>query len=177
MDKVKGFTLFELIITLFILSIIITISLPSLSAVMVENRLATHYNHLLTAIALTRSEAIKRRQRVTICQSSDAASCTNESQQWHLGWVIFVDNDEDNNIDPNESIIQTQQTLPDITLSFGARTRIAYHPNGIAVGASNGTFLFCHQTNVETKKGLIVSISGRARKATETDLSAQSCIH
>ena len=69
MLKVKEFTLVELLITLAIISIIISIATPRLANIVADNKLVTQYNGLVAAISLTRSEAIKPGQRVTICQS------------------------------------------------------------------------------------------------------------
>ena len=173
MLKVKGFTLVELLITLAIIGI--SIATPRFANIVADNKLVTQYNGLVAAISLTRSEAIKRGQRVTICQSADTRSCTKDSANWHDGWVVFVDSNEDNKIDSNESILRVQQTITDMNISFGARTRIAYHPNGFSVGGSNGTFLFCDHRGEAGKKGLITSISGRARLAKGTDLSSKPC--
>ena len=175
MLKVKGFTLVELLIMLVIISIIISIATPSFANMVADNKLVTQYNRLVTAVSLTRSEAIKRGQRVTICQSADMQSCTKDSANWHDGWVVFVDSNEDNKIDSNEPTLRVQQAITDMNISFGARTRIAYHPNGFSVGGSNGTFLFCDHRGEADKKGLITSISGRARLAKGTDLSSKPC--
>jgi len=67
MLKVKGFTLVELLITLAIIGI--SIATPRFANIVADNKLVTQYNGLVAAISLTRSEAIKPGQRVTICQS------------------------------------------------------------------------------------------------------------
>jgi len=176
MPKVKGFTFLELMITLSIVAIITTIALPSFAEIIADNRQVTRYNQLLTAIALTRSEAIKRGERVSLCQSSSGISCTKDSDLWHQGWVVYTDRDEDNHIDKDEEILLIQNTLSeDITISFGSRTRVAYHPEGLAVGGSNGTFLLCDYRADRGKKGLVIFITGRTRLATKEDLEDNTC--
>jgi type IV fimbrial biogenesis protein FimT len=175
MKKVKGFTLVELLMTLAILSIIVSLAAPTFAHMVADNKIVTQHNRLVAALSLTRSEAIKRGQRVTLCQSADMNSCTKDSAKWHEGWVIFVDNDKDNRISSGEPILRVQQAITNMNISFGARTRIAYKPSGFVVGGSNGTFLFCDHRGESGKKGLIISNSGRARLAKETDLTSKPC--
>ena len=173
MLRVNGLTLIELIVSISILSISLGIAAPSFSNIINDNRLTTQYNELLAALALTRSEAIKRQIRVTTCQSSTGNSCTKDSSNWHEGWVVYTDLDTDNQIDNNETILLVHKALPaGITVSFGARTRVAYQGSGYAVGASNGTFLFCDHRGDNSKKGLVISMSGRPRQADRADLNS-----
>jgi len=174
--KVKGLTLIELLTTLAIASILISLASSSFANIIADNKLTVQHNNLISAIALTRSESIKRAQRVTLCQSSNNNSCTKVSSDWHQGWVVFTDINEDNQIDANEPILLVQQAISDLTISYGARTRIAFHPNGSAVGGSNGTFLLCDFRGDNAKKGLILSNTGRARKATTADLKKKRCV-
>ncbi len=176
MKKVKGFTLIELLITLAIIAIISTITVPSFAEIIADNKQVTRYNQLLAGVAFTRSEAIKQGVRTSICQSSDQTSCTQHSKQWHLGWIIYTDADSDNQVDADESILFVQQSFNDeVTISFGGRNRIAYYPDGLAVGSSNGTFLICDNRGDANKSGLIISMSGRPRKADDADLADNLC--
>lgn len=76
-----------------------------------------------------------------------------DSSNWQDGWVVFTDIDTDNQIDNDETILLVHQASPEeINISFGARTRVAYHDSGFAVGGSNGTFLFCDKRGDNGKK-------------------------
>jgi type IV fimbrial biogenesis protein FimT len=176
MKKVNGFTLIELLITLAVIFIVSTITFPSFATIIANNKQVTHYNQLLASIALARSEAIKHGIRTTICQSSNGNSCTNQSKYWHQGWLVFNDLDSDNQVDNDETIIFIQQAFNQgVSISFGSRTRIAYYPDGLAVGSSNGTFLICDDRGDDAKSGLIVSVTGRPRKADNNDLLDKLC--
>jgi type IV fimbrial biogenesis protein FimT len=176
MKKVNGFTLLELLITLSVIIVVSTITFPSFANIIADNKQVTHYNQLVGSISLARSEAIKRGTRTAICQSSNGSSCTKQSKHWHLGWLVFNDTDSDNQVDNDETIISIQQAFNQgVSISYGSRTRIAYYPDGLAVGSSNGTFLICDDRGDEAKSGLIVSVSGRPRKADSSDLSDKLC--
>ncbi len=176
MNKVNGFTLIELIIALAVIAIVSAIAAPSFAEIIADNKQVTRYNQLVAGIAYARSEAIKRGIRTSICQSYDGSSCTKQSKQWHLGWIAYTDPDSDNQVDADETILLVQQPFNDeVTISFGSRTRIAYYPDGLAVGSSNGTFLVCDERGDATKSGLIISVSGRPRKASDEDLTDNLC--
>lgn len=176
MVKVNGFTLVEFLVLLIIINILALAAAPSFGDIFADNKLALQHNRLLSAISLTRSEAIKRGQRVTLCQSTDSISCSKDSVGWNEGWVSYVDSNTNNQIDSDEPILLVQQqTAENIGISFGTRTRIAFHSNGQAVGGSNGTFLLCDHRGDAAKQGLIISITGRVRKAQTSDLDSKAC--
>ena len=89
-----GFTLVELLMTLVIASIVVTLAVPAFTETIRNNRLTTQANELITALNVARSEAIKRRSNVTVCISSDQATCTGGN--WQDGWIVR--NDSDNQV-------------------------------------------------------------------------------
>ncbi|HNB01701.1 MAG TPA: GspH/FimT family pseudopilin, partial [Nitrosomonas sp.] len=97
----RGVTLIELLVTLSVLSILLTIGVPSFNQFSTSSRLNSYSNTLFSHMALARSEAIKRNSRVVVCKSSDGLSCTN-SGNWSQGWVVFVDLDNNANISGGE---------------------------------------------------------------------------
>ncbi len=64
MSLQKGFTLLELIVTLAVVAIVLTMGIPSFQALIRDNRLIALTNEFIGAMHLTRSEAIKRNHRV-----------------------------------------------------------------------------------------------------------------
>lgn len=94
-----GFTLIELIVTVVMASVLIAIAVPNFSSLIKNNRLAVSANDLLAALQLARSEAVKRKEVMTLCASSESVSsddpgCT-ASTDWTDGWILFVDADDD----------------------------------------------------------------------------------
>lgn len=98
MKKLNGFTLIELMLTIVVAAILITVAIPSFQQSIRNNRTTTQANELFTAMSLARMEAITQGESVTVCSSSDQASCSG-SNDWKTGWILFTDKDADRTID------------------------------------------------------------------------------
>lgn len=73
-----------------VLAILLAIAVPSFRGTAASNRLSAATNEVVNAMALARSEAIRRGGRVTVCKSADGAACT-VAGNWDQGWIVFVD--------------------------------------------------------------------------------------
>ncbi|MCH6550161.1 MAG: prepilin-type N-terminal cleavage/methylation domain-containing protein, partial [Proteobacteria bacterium] len=59
-ERTRGFTLFELMITLAVAALILSLGVPGFRNFIQNNRATTHTNDLVTALNLGRSEATRR---------------------------------------------------------------------------------------------------------------------
>ena len=80
----RGFTLIELVVTLTVAAILLAIAVPSFYDATLGSKLASYANNFVASVSLARSEAIKRNAAVTLCASSDGASCA--SGGWEQGF-------------------------------------------------------------------------------------------
>jgi prepilin-type N-terminal cleavage/methylation domain-containing protein len=93
----RGFTLLELIVVVTIVGILLGLAAPSFVDFLRNNRMAAAANDLLTAVNVARTEAIKRREPVTICAVADPTDdepVCDEDGDFET-WVVFVDADTD----------------------------------------------------------------------------------
>ncbi|MEX2123833.1 MAG: GspH/FimT family pseudopilin [Woeseia sp.] len=86
-EKIKGFTLLELMFTIAVAAIVLSFGVPGFLSFIANNRAVTDTNDLVTALNLGRSEATRRGSAVLLCSSSDGASCSG-SNDWSSGWVV-----------------------------------------------------------------------------------------
>lgn len=83
-----GFTLIELIITVTVLAIVIAIALPSFRAQVINWKSVTLGETFVAEVNAARFQAVSRATRISICASSDDATCTGS---WTDGAITFVD--------------------------------------------------------------------------------------
>lgn len=84
-----GFTLIEMMVTLFVLAVVLGIAIPNLTNQVRDNRSMGFGDEFANAVSYTRSEAVKRGELVTLCASNDAGTdCGND---WLNGWIAVVD--------------------------------------------------------------------------------------
>lgn len=88
--RMTGFSLLELIVTMAIVTVVLVIGVPSFIELLRSSRVSTLTSRLVTAMNLTRSEAIKTGSRVTLCKSADGATCI-QAGDYQQGWIVFVD--------------------------------------------------------------------------------------
>lgn len=107
-----GFTLWELLVTLTVVSVLIGFGLPNFREFQRDNGITAASNSLLTAILTGRSEAIKRRVPVTVCASPNPSAenpvCNQDGSGTHGGYVVWVD--DNGNTDANGVPILTDAT-------------------------------------------------------------------
>jgi type IV fimbrial biogenesis protein FimT len=86
----SGVTLLELLVTIAVAGIIATIAVPGIHSIIQNNRSVSYTNDFVTTLNFARSEAIKRRQTVTVCTSTDGANCRTDADKdhWEDGWIV-----------------------------------------------------------------------------------------
>jgi type IV fimbrial biogenesis protein FimT len=133
MNRQRGFTLIELIITVVIVVILLTVGVPSFQEMMRNNRAATQANEFLTALNFARSEAVKRGRNVSLCPSTDQASCSGTD--WSGGWIAFVNPNGDATVDTGEVILRVWEALSG-NPTFTGPSAMGYQPTGQPVGGA-----------------------------------------
>ena len=67
----KGFTLYELMITVAIVALVLAFGIPNLVDFRQNSRMTSTANDLHSAFHMARSEAARSKSNITICASSD----------------------------------------------------------------------------------------------------------
>jgi len=162
-DRPGGYSLYELIITLGLVSLILTLGIPSFSTIVANNRLRTEVDALFHAIHLARKDSIMRHRAVTLCPSHDGLNCV-AGNEWSGGWIRFVNTDRDSPPvrDADEVVLQHHKV--------GHNSRIFANRRGFTLRstelrATNGTLVFCDRNESATPRALVVSYTGRPRVA------------
>ena len=162
----SGFTLIELMVTLSVAIIILSVGVPNYRGFVQDSLLIAQSNSFHSAIALTKSEAIKRSSRVTLCPSSNGTSCTGGTA-WSNGWIVFTNPNGNNVVDAGDEILQVGAALSGGSTLSGGKTRITFTSNGFSMG-SNDTFSLCDSRGATYSKVLVLNNQGRIHAETGT---------
>jgi len=159
-----GFTLLELMITLTIAAILMSMAVPNYREFIMNNRMTTATNDFVTTLAMARSEAVKRGEGVTICSSDDMATCT--ASAWNQGWVVMVTS--------SSELLRVHEPLDSaITLTNAAtNTSIEYRPTGFLNGGAANSFSLCDNRTGETGRQIDISGTGRPTNITPYPICA-----
>jgi len=92
----NGFTLYELLITMLIVGVVLTLGVPNMLAFNQNGRMTSTANDMHAAFHLARSESGRAKTNITICASANALDAeANCSGTWDQGFIVFVDNNGD----------------------------------------------------------------------------------
>lgn len=182
MLNVRGFTIVELMITILVLSLLAGIGVPAFQSTVMNNRMTSQINALVTSLNQARSEAIKQNRDVVVCRSTDSSSCAGSGSSWGQGWLVFVDENENGSIDgggnncdgSGDCKLSVQSTLSGNIQVDANVNQLIY--NGRGTSNTNGTFTFCDSRGAEEAKAIIISNTGRPRISnTKADGTSLTC--
>lgn len=158
----RGFTLLELLITLVILTLLVTVGVPSLSQQVRDSQTKTQMLDLFQAVQLTRTQAINANSRATLRHLGN----------WNQGWQLFLDPNHNGILDEGETLIaesgpvgglriEGNQPLQNYVSFIG--TGEGRYATGHAGGAFQaGTLTVCPEGGGEGYE-LVLARSGRMR--------------
>lgn len=120
-QRFYGFTLIEIMVSLTILGVLIAIAIPNFSNAIKRSRINAIRDELTASLQMARTEAIRRNVQIIIARNT--VNCTfdmPDSQDWHCGWHLVVDSNNNGNVNAAEEVIQNTVLPPGYTLQ---------HPN------------------------------------------------
>ncbi|MGZ4960104.1 MAG: GspH/FimT family pseudopilin [Methylomonas sp.] len=177
----QGYTLIELMVTIAVAAILMSMAVPSFNATIRSNRLTTSANDWVSTLNFARSEAIKRSAPVSVRRKGTT------SQQWDAGWDVFVDLNGNGAFDDNgnttlceateDCLLKTYYALPaGYTLRTGNssyRDYATYLAGGLSKNQVSEVFRLCDNTQ-DTSNSRTISVNAVGRPSTAAG-SAASC--
>jgi type IV fimbrial biogenesis protein FimT len=168
MKNITAFTLLELLLTISIIGLLLSIAIPSYQNIINCTHADATLLQLYKAVQLARSEAIKRRCFVTLCPTKDYIHCIND-RNWNIGYMIFIDPNENGiPFNKNQIIKQFMPITKEAKLlwkGFRSDNILQMTPLGFT-NYQNGTFTYCPKSlDTHFKNTLVITQSGRVRFA------------
>jgi len=131
-----------------------TMAVPSFRNSIDNQRMVSATNELVMSLTLAKSEAIKRVSYVSVCKSSDGATCTGNTSDWNEGWIVFA----------NATSVNLGSVDPSGTLGTNAANM-------------TGTLTTCDDRGADHATAILLEPSGRWRISHDKahDDNALSC--
>lgn len=158
-----GFTLIELMITLAVAVLVLTLAVPTLGDLQQRNRQAAAANELVAHLNLARMNAVTKREITIACPAESTLECGGHNR-WHDGWIVFRDPDRDNRPNQPDDLLRVGSGLEGLWSDSAGRSLIRYRPEGTAYG-TNQTIKLCDPSGVSRPRAVIISNPGRPRVA------------
>jgi type IV fimbrial biogenesis protein FimT len=156
----RGLTLVELMFTIFIMAVLAMLAIPSWRDASLGSRLSAGANSLHGSIQIARSEAIKANAPVTLCASSDGATCA-ASGDWDQGWIV---------INGDDAVLHSEPGQRNSYRVIEAAGKLALTFQPIGIGATDAVFTVCREDPVGNQERVVnVTATGSAYVSTTED--------
>lgn len=166
----RGMTFVEVMVTIAIGTILMAIAVPSLAGLVARARISAHVNDFVGAINLARSEAVKSGGGVTICPSSDQASCATATTGWEIGWIVFGDPDLSGTVNGTETVINAFAPLPNGSTAVANVNKITFLGNGRPGATFSGALTtICPSADASACRYVCINSQGRPRVDTPSE--------
>jgi len=147
-----GFTLVELIVTVAILAIIVTIAAPSILTQLANMEAKRIRFDIKNTLTLAKAESFIRHRNVLACLSDTNGVCHRNSDKTLL---LFIDNNDNNNFDTNtDTLLETQSLDPKyatLHLRAGNRSYVRFAGDSGKPRGFFGHIKYCPTSNYNEK--------------------------
>jgi len=169
-----GFTALELIVTMAIIAVLLTMGVPAMENYSWNLRMKTAMDQLQTDLNQARGHSISHNSQTIICPATENSNCSGQSD-WQNGWIIFTDLNGDRQKQDPEPLHHHAGAFSMLSISSSrSRNYLRFFANGSAPG-SNVTILFCDKRGAEHAGTITVSNSGRIRMQTKGIEPSENC--
>lgn len=171
-----GFTLIELMVSIAVLAIIVTIAVPSFRDTINSNRLTGAVNEGAALLQTAKNEAIRRNRAAVVCPvanpdtATGAASCSGTNPR---GLIAYIGG--------GGGVVGRASVPSNVTmqLSGNVGTAIVFRPDGFARGSTgamlNAVVQYCIPTQSPPENIRKLSVASGSRITTQKSNGSGAC--
>ena len=151
MRRSHAFTLLELLMTVAILAILVSLSAPPLTRLVADQQLSSQANSWLSLALYARQEAMRQGRPMQLCQWRDKHCVSDGYTPWS---VLPASASSDN------EILRTLPLEATAVEQHSNRLRYTFQPRG---NATNGSFTLCDSRGRADARRVVLNMAGRPR--------------
>lgn len=170
-SRSTGFTLIELMVTLAVLAVLLMFATPSFIEWRRNTQLTAATNEVVNALAVARSEALKRNTSVDLVFTGTKEAVT--------GWRVYEDKNFNGQFDEgSDDLIAFSEPFSSALTVSTNNDRIRYDGSGFAKGGATGTVKVGYVGDggaLKAVRFIVVSNAGRVRSCRPATVADTSC--
>jgi type IV fimbrial biogenesis protein FimT len=150
-ERMRGFTLIELMTSLTVLAVVAVVAVPNLAGFVRSSKVRSAQSELVSSLMLARSEAAKRGTAVAVL-----ATAPSVGNEFGAGWKVWVDTNSNGVVDGGETVLREYPGFAGAVVlsTTGNVTLLTFAPTGFASASVN--FKVCSAS--DTAKGYSVAL-------------------
>ena len=157
----RGVTLFELLVSLALISILTAMAMPAMSSLIESSRSKVVRQQLQSFLSEVRSVALHKSQIVTVCRLDEDDRCESELS---FPLTAFVDANRNQQLESQTEVLRRLDfEMPDnLSMAWNRHGYLRYWPSG-GTGALTGSLTFCHANSTRHDFRIVIARTGRTR--------------
>ena len=175
MASQRGFTLIELKVTVTVAAILISVAIPFFRDVIISSRLNTVSLEIADALALARSESIKRNRTITFCRTknSESDTCSQDSTAtlWSHWLVTQNPSGKEKNVISRGSLSTLVSSI-EISVVGIINSQLSFHTDSLMRTGGSMTdaaqIIVC-ATNFKNKAARFIKVGAAGQIAIKTE--------
>lgn len=167
LQKHKGLSLLELMITVAIASILLTAVGPNVRSILTSNDISGSINNLSGVLRFARHTSINEESEVVVCPSSNYSDCASD---WSNTKIVFIDTDGNGNRGDDEELLASSDAVPSTLTLNGVSGSLLFKSDGSIDSNASLAITVCPDSeDEEYARALLVTSFGRITVSVDED--------